>query len=88
MRFSAHNILTQTRFKNSKNDSRHCDPNPLGPHTLTRIKEIMRHLHIPDIRLEELELESSRCEEGGEREVEFAVSQTISGVAESPCEPS
>lgn len=43
----------------------------------------MRDLRIPAIRVKELECKPSRCEEGGEHEVEFAVSQT-KGFAEKP----
>lgn len=37
----------------------HLDPNPFRIHPMKRVEEIMHDLHISDIRLEKLEVESS-----------------------------
>ena len=53
----------------------HPYPNPLPTQPRHRNEEVMRHLHIPDIRLQKLELVPA--EHHAEREVEFCPCETV-----------
>ena len=64
---------TQLPRQREKGSSTNNDPHPLRIGPEARVEKVVRNLHVCDVRLEQLEPEPARGEEGGEGEVELAV---------------
>lgn len=55
----------------------HKDPHAFRIDPEARVEEVVRDLHVGNVRLVELESESARGEQGRESEVELAVCEAI-----------
>lgn len=58
--------------------SRNLDPNALGIHPLARIEEIMSHLGVTGVGLEQLKLEATGCKDGSKCDVELTIGEARS----------